>query len=451
MKKTILILLSLCLIFSFSGCFGGEGGEDKSGIDFEYEIIDFVRLKNFSPNEESNILITTSVIEYNNFLEYMSFYVADEKEKSVPIESLIDPEENKYTAEFFSDHDLVFIYTEDDRPVINTVTDVKYLSDKGEISIDLAKAVPQKTGGAEYSLILVSVPKTGFSSSGFNVTKFVQITSDAKKTLYTNVAVITRITDGAIFAVSQYADGSTENFVFAARQDENIEVGDRVITAYDKVYSDGKSHVFCDPYYFEKYASELNDDIAFDSFLYLYPDKDNTVVTLSANIDGVMPKSEPAYDNGWTVSAYSDGHIVDSKGTEKKNISWRGFLNKEIDLSSGYCVKGSDTEAFFADKAAELGLNENETSDFVKYWTDRLSQNRYNFIRFYVDPFSTDVKYEISQTPQTSIRVFVFVIPSESFINTEPQQFSALPERAGFTVVDWGGAVLPSGEKSADR
>lgn len=173
MKKFLLILLAGVMLFSLAGCLG-INENDSGSIDFDYEIIDFVRLKDFSPNEESNIVITTSVLEYENFLDYMKFYMLSENGNTSDPGQIIDPESKKYTADFFSSHDLVFIYTEDERNTINTVTDVKYSSGKGELSVELSKAVSQTSdNGPKYRLILVSVPKTGFTSSGFNVTKFV--------------------------------------------------------------------------------------------------------------------------------------------------------------------------------------------------------------------------------------------------------------------------------------
>ena len=61
MKKFLLILLACVMLFSLAGCLGIDGN-DSGSIDFDYEIIDFVRLKDFSPNEESNIVITTTVL-----------------------------------------------------------------------------------------------------------------------------------------------------------------------------------------------------------------------------------------------------------------------------------------------------------------------------------------------------------------------------------------------------
>ena len=41
MKKIFLLVLSFFLLSSFSGCFGGDDGENTGGISFDYEIIDF--------------------------------------------------------------------------------------------------------------------------------------------------------------------------------------------------------------------------------------------------------------------------------------------------------------------------------------------------------------------------------------------------------------------------
>ena len=50
MKKILLILLAAVMLFSLAGCLGIDEN-DSGSIDFDYEVIDFVRLKDFSPNE----------------------------------------------------------------------------------------------------------------------------------------------------------------------------------------------------------------------------------------------------------------------------------------------------------------------------------------------------------------------------------------------------------------
>ena len=92
MKKFLLILIAcVMMLFSLAGCLGIDEN-DSGSIDFDYEIIDFVRLKDFSPNEESNIVITTTVLEYENFLDYMKFYMLSENGNTSTPGQIIDPE-----------------------------------------------------------------------------------------------------------------------------------------------------------------------------------------------------------------------------------------------------------------------------------------------------------------------------------------------------------------------
>lgn len=444
MKKIFLLSLSAALLFVLSGCFG-NGNEDNSGsLNFEYEVIDFVRLKDFSPNADSNVAVTTSVLEYENFLDYIKFYMSSESNTSSAVSNIIDPENNKYKSDFFSEHDLVFIYTEDERPSLNTVTDVKYLSESGELSIEIAKTVSQKpSDGTKYSLILVSVPKTGCSSSSFNVTKFVQTSAASKKEIYTNISVVTKLTDGAVYTASHLADGSSENFIFSARPEEDLKVGDRIISVSNAVYSDGKNQFFIDPLYFEKYTEDI-DDLRFSSFLYFYPEEEKTSLKISVSMDGMMSKAFPSYENGWILSASSDGTFTDRSGETFDYLSWTGFLDKAYDLSCGYCIKGDEIQTFFTEKAKEFGLSEKESKDFVSYWTEKLKDNKYNFIAFSINSYAQTIKYEFSKEPDTIIRLFTVAVPLENYLEVEPQQFTlSAVQKTGFTVTEWSGVVLP--------
>ena len=45
-----------------------------------------------------------------------------------------------------------------------------------------------------------------------------------------------------------------------------------------------------------------------------------------------------------------------------------------------------------------------------------------------------------SVTPDTFIRVFMMIREADANIVVQPQAFAPRPMRAGFTVVEWGGA-----------
>ena len=144
-----------------------------------------------------------------------------------------------------------------------------------------------------------------------------------------------------------------------------------------------------------------------------------------------MSSSLPVYDNRWIVSASPDGSFTDSAGTEFSNLNWRGFLNKEFDFSSGYCVSGDDVSDFFYKKAEEFGLSENEKNDFVSYWTEKLEDNEYNLISFITDPFSSEVEYEFSPEPDTRIRIYTVALPLENPVEISAQQISSPTIRSG--------------------
>lgn len=446
MKKILLILLAAVMLFSLAGCLGIDEN-DSGSIDFDYEVIDFVRLKDFSPNEESNIVITRTVLEYENFLDYMKFYMLSENGNPSAPGQIIDPESKKYTADFFSSHDLVFIYTEDERNTINTVTDVKYSSGKGELSVELSKAVSQAADrGPKYRLILVSVPKTGFTSSVFNVTRFVQTSSAAKSEVYTNISIVTGKTDGAIYSTVQLSDGSTERLIFDISYDDDLKVGDRIITVCNTMYSDGKNNFYCDPVYFRKYSDKTENNLSFESFLYLYPSEDDTKVTVTLRLDGMLFGSFPKMSSDtWTVTTSVDGFLTDSTGAEYGNLSWSGFLNTKYDLSTGYCISLDEVRSFFTEKAAEFGLSEDESKDFVSYWTKKLPSSAYYYISIASDPNSAEVTYEVSEKSESANRLYIIAVPVDHPIDLSVQKAAPLALRAGagLKISEWGGIVLP--------
>lgn len=448
MKKFCFIFLSLVSIFLLTGCFGSNGSDGSGGLRFDYEVIDFVRLKNFSANEEGNICVATSSLEYGKFIEYMKFHMTSEANSDIPdARTVIDPDGKKYDAEFFLDNDLVFIYAEDGRSARNIVTDVRYMSSSGELEIDIAKTVRREAeDGISCKLILVTVPKTGCSSVGFNVTNFVQTGLASRKEVHTNVSVVTGITDRAIFSSYTMNDGSTENFICEDINGLDLKVGDRIVTVSSAVYSDGKNRTFSEPVYLAKYSEE-NSFAAVESFLYFYcGEAENSSVKTSLNADGIVFDSFPKYDNGWSVSVSSDGSLVGSSGERCDYLFWKGFLNEKYDLTYGYCVSGGETEAFFTKKAEEVGFSEKEAKKFVSYWTEKLKSNKYNFISFSSYPYSGRVSYEFSKPVEITASLFVTAVPLESRIDVpQPQQPTAnLVSSGNLSSVQWGGVVLPS-------
>lgn len=335
------------------------------------------------------------------------------------------------------------------------VTDVKYSSAKSEISVELSKAVSQSASeGPKFRLVLVSVPKTGFSASSFNVTKFVQTSSSSKNEAYTNISVVTGKTDGVIYATASLADGSSEQYLFDISFDDDLQVGDRILTVCNTRYSDGKNNYYCDPVYFRKYSEKTENNLSFESFLYFYPTEELQKLKITASVDGTVFRSFPdAVSGSWNVTASPDGFFTDDSGSEYGSLSWSGFLNMKYDLSSGYCIEEKDVSRFMSEKATEFGLSDSETKDFVSYWSKKLQGSPYYCISFTSDPNSSEVTYDFSVKPESAVRLYVVAVPLSEPIDFSLQKASQRSAVAsdGFAITEWGGIVLPADVISESR
>jgi hypothetical protein len=86
-----------------------------------------------------------------------------------------------------------------------------------------------------------------------------------------------------------------------------------------------------------------------------------------------------------------------------------------------------------------LGLNAQESADFIEYWQQKLPQSPY--IRLtWLDTSDMDqlAPLTVLPKPDTSIRIFLDFAPLDNPISLIPQKLSA-PVRRGFTLVEWGG------------
>ena len=136
-----------------------------------------------------------------------------------------------------------------------------------------------------------------------------------------------------------------------------------------------------------------------------------------------------------------DGTLTDAKGQTYNYLYWEGEADLDYDFSEGFCVKGEDTAAFLEKALEELGLTRREANEFIVYWLPLMEQNLYNVISFQTDNYTEAAELTVSPTPDTLLRVFMAWKGAEEFTEL-PEQELAAPERAGFTVVDWGGTEV---------
>lgn len=176
--------------------------------------------------------------------------------------------------------------------------------------------------------------------------------------------------------------------------------------------------------------------------IYLYPEKE-TEVSVRLDYDGALTCAYPAYDGAWTVTTAPDGTLTDEAGQTYNYLYWEGAAQTEYDFSQGFCVPGGETAAFLEDALSRLGLTRREANEFIVYWLPRMEPNPYNLIAFQADAYTDHARLTVTPEPDSLLRVFMAWKPLEAPMDLPAQELPTF-ERTGFTVVEWGGAELPS-------
>lgn len=174
--------------------------------------------------------------------------------------------------------------------------------------------------------------------------------------------------------------------------------------------------------------------------LYLYPERTEQI-QVRLELGGTLTCTYPAYREGWIVTAEPDGILRDVKGQTYNYLYWEAETDVDWDLSRGFCVRGEDTASFLEDALTRLGLNRREANEFIVYWLPRMERNPWNRISFQSEPYEEAARLEIMPEPDVLIRVFMVFEALESPVELEPQPLT-MPERTGFTAVEWGGCEL---------
>lgn len=175
--------------------------------------------------------------------------------------------------------------------------------------------------------------------------------------------------------------------------------------------------------------------------IYLYPEE-TMEVTVKLDYNGELICTYPTYDEGWTVTAHSDGILINQKdGKEYSYLFWEGNSNIEYDMSKGFVVKGEDTADFLREKLEYMGMIPREYNEFIVYWLPKMQNNPYNLITFQNEVYTDNAKLEVIPEPDSILRVFMAYRPIDETIDIEEQNLESF-KRQGFTVIEWGGTVI---------
>lgn len=233
-------------------------------------------------------------------------------------------------------------------------------------------------------------------------------------------------------------------YVFNYVLSDEFCVGDQVAVAcYGYVYDTTNNIISAAPYSVDVSVTELDPNVCYKPVIYLYPEE-TTDVTVTLDFDGELKCTYPAYNHGWHVTASPDGTLINkADGNEYSYLFWDGKSNAEYDFSKGFVVKGSETANFLREKLVLMGLTPREYNEFIVFWLPYMQDNAYNLITFQTDSYTDSAVLNIVPQPDSLLRVFMAYTPLSEPVEIEEQELDGFT-RNGFTVVEWGGALVKS-------
>jgi hypothetical protein len=192
-----------------------------------------------------------------------------------------------------------------------------------------------------------------------------------------------------------------------------------------------------------------NEAAAMKPAIYLYPEQATDVrvkLDFACDFSCVYPGFDDPQNQTWFVRSGPDGKIRLRDGRVVPYLFWEGAtagegLAGEWESREGFLVERDEAEEFLEGALGKLGLVGDELFGFVVFWAPRLRANEVSFVRFQTDAYVERHPMEITPLPDVQLRVFMLVQRGERSWRVTPQELWA-PERRGFTLVEWGGALF---------
>ncbi len=180
--------------------------------------------------------------------------------------------------------------------------------------------------------------------------------------------------------------------------------------------------------------------------IYLYPTKP-TNVSVKVTIPGKITVSIPQYDQneGWkNVLAYPNGDLI-YKNNKYSELFYETIQERTTPPATGWVVKMSNLKAKLTVITTKLGLKENEQNEFLAYWLPRLKDlnKPYVFVSVFTGNEKQSIdKVDISPKPDTFIEFIMYYKGVDAPFNIKPLELPQnIPQRTGFTAVEWGGIL----------
>lgn len=176
--------------------------------------------------------------------------------------------------------------------------------------------------------------------------------------------------------------------------------------------------------------------------IYLYPES-TMDISVWVSPRGGFSYTEPEYGDGWDVTAYPDGRIVNREdGLEYPYLFWEGRGGLYTPVQTYWVVEQPRVESFLRETLAKMNFNQNEIADFVEFWLPRMQDASYYKIGFH----GTNVMNELaplslSVKPDHVFRILMDYEELETWQPSRPPARLPRANRDGFEVMEWGGVL----------
>lgn len=176
--------------------------------------------------------------------------------------------------------------------------------------------------------------------------------------------------------------------------------------------------------------------------IYLYPQK-TTDISVKLYPAGGFTVTEPDYGTGWNVTANPDGSLVNkADGQTYPYLFWEGRGGMYSSPQNFWVVKKAEVPTFLTTTLAKIGLNKQETADFMEFWVPLMQNAPYYKIGFHGTGVMDQIApMKLSQQPDTILRILMDYEELSQPIKENPPKLGKTLERKGFTVIEWGGVL----------
>lgn len=184
--------------------------------------------------------------------------------------------------------------------------------------------------------------------------------------------------------------------------------------------------------------------------IYLYPPKPE-MVNVKVTPSGFLTYVDPPYDSdkGWNVLAHPDGVLtINDKRLTNNYLYFESKIRDSVikKPTEGWVVKMADLENLYKDTLPKLGLNAEQTSDFIQYWQKALPDSPYYFVGVIDSENVNQIeKLDITPKPDSINRVRIYFerldSPKDVIAPSLTASYLLPAANDSFRVVEWGGMV----------